>query len=226
MARATIQGGYKFCTSLLQFGPLPSPRAANTFVARTPFTFSMPAFFAYWVPIASWVVLTTPWAHAANPSHATAALRALQQHTATQACASTLQAKADTTSALKNVFRVHDDAVSGQALYFILWQGDMDCSGGSGSDSYYLSAVGRSGPQQPWQVYHHAAWGEALMAQLPMRFVTQLQQTQHQQFVLTALSHAPDDASNFPTLLYRFTIGQQPTGWQITHRQFLGRVSP
>ena len=76
---------------------------------------------------------------------------------------------------LKNVYTIEPDEEMGSATYFILWDGDIGCNGGSATPSFMISEVGRFTESRPFLVLNNDAFGEDFSKNINSRFIEKLQ---------------------------------------------------
>ncbi|MFT3759976.1 hypothetical protein [Thauera sp.] len=151
------------------------------------------------------------------------ALAVLIKHSETVACDTTFLGHKSARELLKNVHTIERDLEIGSATYYILWGGDMDCNRGAGTSSWFVSEVGRHSDSRPFMVRTNHAFGEQFVSRINPRFIKELKQTGDRRFTLVSSEHAEDDADNFPSNRYRYTLEMQQGGWQVVDRKFLGR---
>ncbi|WP_341646826.1 hypothetical protein [Thauera sp. SDU_THAU2] len=151
------------------------------------------------------------------------ALGLLIKHSETVACDTTFRGHKSARELLKNVHTIERDEEIGSATYYILWGGDMGCNRGAGTSSWFVSEVGRHSDSRPFMVRTNHAFGERFASEVNPRFIRELQRTGDRQFVVVSSELAGNDANNFPSSRYRYTLEMQQGVWQVVDKKFLGR---
>lgn len=138
----------------------------------------------------------------------------------------------------KDIFKIDSDVDSGIATYYVLWDGDKGCQGGSGTMSAYVSEVTRYGSSRPFLVMSDDAFGDnnekvwsgegITKPYINYRFVNSIKQISPEKFEIIAGAYADDKfggkdgGNNFPANTIKYTLQDvKGHGWKITNQTLL-----
>ncbi|WP_429047597.1 hypothetical protein [Aeromonas hydrophila] len=153
------------------------------------------------------VVLFTNYTYADNELIEKATvLGILKKYSETVACSTNFEEQESLEPFLKNVYTVERDPETGAATYYILWEGDMGCPGGSGTYSYFVSEVSRYSKSRPFLVQNNEAFGEGVAREVNPRFIETLKKIDANKFTLISSEFAENDSNNFPSIKYEYII--------------------
>jgi len=146
------------------------------------------------------------------------ALKVLKKYSETVACSTNfdLESKKPLSYFLNNVFTMQRDSEYGTATYFISWSGDMECAGGSGTNSSYINKVYRDGSSKPFLVINDDAFGKGF-AKINTRFIESIKQLGTGHFEVVASKYAKGDANCCPSLKYQYTILKKNREWIMSN---------
>lgn len=150
------------------------------------------------------------------------ALTILKKYSETISCGSSFEEEKSVRKFLKNVYTVERDEEIGSATYFILWDGDIGCAGGSGTHSFIISEVGRDTESRPLLVKNDNAFGEEFSKKINSRAIEKIQQINSNKFLITSSEHGEKDANNFPSKKYQYTVDRVNYQWKVTGKKYLG----
>lgn len=104
------------------------------------------------------------------------------------------------------------------ATYAVLWDGDIDCSGGSGGERTNISIVAiRAGNSF---VVDPRRSSPAVQFDTPVRYVTRLVGNTENSLVLEGLAYGPNDGNCCPSVPTRFTVQADAKGnWRLTKKK-------
>ena len=151
------------------------------------------------------------------------ALTVLKKYSETVSCGSSFEEEKSVRKFLKNVYTIERDEEMGSATYFILWDGDMGCNGGSGTHSFIISEVGRFTESRPFLVLNNDAFGEDFSKNINSRFIEKLQKINNDKFLVVSSEHGENDANNFPSRKYQYTVDRIKFQWKVTSKKYLGK---
>ncbi len=152
-----------------------------------------------------------------------AALTVLKKYSETVSCGSSFEEEKSVRKFLKNVYTIERDVEMGSATYFILWDGDIGCNGGSATHSFIITEVSRFTESRPLLVQNNDAFGEEFSKSVNLRFIEKIQQINSNKFVVISSEHVNDDANNFPSKKYQYTVEKIKHQWKITDKKYLGK---
>ena len=135
---------------------------------------------------------------------------------------------------LKDIFTIDKPSENG-SIYYVLWNGDIGCNGGTGTHSYYVSEVSRFSPNRPLLVTTNDAFGdnnEAFWntdkASINYRFIQSMKQVSPSEFEIVSYDYADDkfggvDQGNMgPANKFSYTVSLvENEGWKITKQVLL-----
>lgn len=148
-------------------------------------------------------------------------LSLMKKHSETVACVTDFE-ETPLESLLQNVFTLERETEDGfQSTYYVLWGGDMGCSGGSGTHSYHISEIGRDLSHRPFIVRNNDAFGEHLYKKINTRFIEKMEMISPEKFKIISLKHAENDANNFPSVKYEYTLERIDWQWVVTDEVLL-----
>lgn len=150
-------------------------------------------------------------------------LGVLKKYSETVACSTNFEEDESLESFLKNVYTIERDPDTGAATYYILWEGDMGCPGGSGTYSYFISEVSRHSQNRPFLVQNNEAFGEGVAKEVNPRFIENLKRIDSNEFRVVSSEFAENDSNNFPSIKYEYTIQRkgQWIPWMVTKKQLI-----
>jgi hypothetical protein len=151
------------------------------------------------------------------------ALTVLKKYSETVACDTNFKEEKSVQKFLKDVYTIERDPELGSATYFILWSGDIGCNGGSGTNSFIISEVSRFTESRPLLVQNNDAFGGEFSKSINPRFIEKIQQINEKKFLITSSEHSGDDANNFPSKKYQYTLEQKDYKWKLTNKKYLGK---
>lgn len=135
---------------------------------------------------------------------------------------------------LKDVFTVQKPSESG-SIYFVLWNGDVGCEGGTATHSYYISEVSNFSPSRPLLVKSNDAFGDnneehlnSNKASINYRFIQSIKQIDPYEFEIISYAYADEkyggkDAGNMgPANKFQYNmVFFEDEGWKITKQVLL-----
>ena len=147
------------------------------------------------------------------------ALKVLKKYSETVACSTNfyLENKKPLSYFLKNVFTIQRNNEYGTATYFVWWSGDMECTGGSGANSSYVSKVYRDDSSKPFLVINDDAFEKAF-SKINSRFIESITQLDTSHFSVVASKYAKGDANCCPSLKYQFSISKIAQEWVMSSK--------
>lgn len=150
-------------------------------------------------------------------------LGVLKKYSETVACSTNFEEKESLELFLKNVYTMERDPDTGSATYYILWEGDMGCPGGSGTYSYYISEVSRQSDSRPFLVQNDDAFGDDVAKTVNSRFIENLKRIDSNKFTIVSSEFAENDSNNFPSIKYEYTIQRkgQWSPWMVTTKKLI-----
>lgn len=150
-------------------------------------------------------------------------LDVIKKYSETVACSTNFEENESLESFLKNVYTIDRDPDTGASTYYILWEGDMGCPGGSGTYSYYISEVSRHSDTRPFLVQNDDAFGNDVAKKVNPRFIENLKKIDSNKFTIVSSEFAENDSNNFPSIKYEYTIQrkEQWSPWLVTTKKLI-----
>ena len=148
----------------------------------------------------------------------------VRKYSETVACMSHFEEEKSDRKFLNNVYPIERDKEIGIATYYMLWDGDIGCNGGSGTSSYIVSEVGKYSDSRPLLVRNDNAFGDSVTQKINFRFIKKIQQISSTKFFITSAEHQDKDANNFPSQSYRYQVDLVKNQWKVTSRESLGKI--
>lgn len=149
----------------------------------------------------------------------------VRKYSETVSCGSHFEKEKYDRKFLNNVYTIEKDTEIGSATYFILWDGDIGCNGGSATHGYIVSEIGRYSESRPLLVLNDNAFGDEVSEKINFRFIEKIQQISPAKFFITSVEHQGQDANNFPSQVYRYQVELINHQWKITSKEHLGKSS-
>lgn len=146
----------------------------------------------------------------------------VRKYSETVSCGSHFEEEKSDRKFLNNVYTIEKDTEIGSATYFMLWDGDIGCNGGSGTHSYIVSEIGRYSESRPLLVLNENAFGDTVLQKINFRFIKKIQQISPSKFFITSLEHQNQDTNNFPSQIYRYQVELIKHKWKVTSKEYLG----
>ena len=147
----------------------------------------------------------------------------VRKYSETVSCGSHFEEEKSNKKFINNIHTIEKDLELGIRTYFMLWDGDIGCNGGSGTHSYIVSEVGRYSDSRPLLVRNDNAFGDEVAKKINFRFIKKIQQISPTKFFITSSEHLDKDANNFPSQSYRYQVDLIKYQWKVTSREFLGK---
>ena len=147
----------------------------------------------------------------------------VRKYSETVSCGSHFEEEKSDRKFLNNIYFIEKDTEIGSTTYFMLWDGDIGCNGGSGTHSYIVSEIGRYSESRPFLVLNENAFGDAVLQKINFRFIKKLQQVSPSKFFITSSEHQDQDTNNFPSNIYRYQVELIKHKWEVTSKEFLGK---
>lgn len=151
------------------------------------------------------------------------ALKVLRKYSETVSCESSFEKEKSAQKLLKNVYTIDFDPEMGFSTFFILWDGDVGCNGGTGTHSFIISEVSRYSNSRPILVQNNDAFGEDVSKNINQRFIEKIQQINRNKFIIMSSDFADDDSNNFPSKKYQYTVDLINYKWKVTNKKYIGK---
>ena len=148
------------------------------------------------------------------------ALSVLKQYSETVACGTNLEEQESLEPLLKDIYTIERDDLSG-ATYYVLWQGDVGCLGGSGTTYFYISEIGRDSNAKPFLVKSDNAFGKQFSEEINSRFIESVKKINPNHFIVISSDFSGSDSNNFPSMKYQYVLQRQNWEWKITSKTLL-----
>lgn len=147
----------------------------------------------------------------------------IRKYSATVSCGSHFEEEKTDRKFINNIYTIEKDRELGISTYYMLWDGDIGCNGGSATHSYIVSEVGRYSDARPLLVRSDNAFGDEVAKKINFRFIKKIQQISPTKFFITSVEHQDRDLNNFPSQSYRYQVELIKHHWKVTSREFLGK---
>ena len=99
---------------------------------------------------------------------------------------------------------------------YVLWAGDQQCAGGSGTFYATLTSVTKWTKDKPYIVTGDYPFGENVDKHINYRFISEFKQLEPNLFKITSGKLAEDDPSSTPSLQDSIVIEEQDgAGWKV-----------
>lgn len=135
---------------------------------------------------------------------------------------------------LKDIFTIDKPSENG-STYYVLWNGDIGCNGGTGTHSYYISEVSRFSKNRPLLVTTNDAFGDnnekvwnSDKSSINYRFIKSVKQISSNEFEVVSYAYADEkfggvDGGNMgPANKFRYSVNLVgDEGWKITKQVLL-----
>lgn len=128
---------------------------------------------------------------------------------------------------IKDIHTVEYDPKQRSFVFYVLWSGDLGCSGGSGGMSSFITEIARyGGDWKPYTVQDDYAFGENVG--FNYRFIESIKKINTNKFEVVGWDYADskyggeDGGSNFPANKFKYTVERERFDpWKITHQALL-----
>lgn len=147
----------------------------------------------------------------------------VRKYSETVSCGSHFEEEKSDRKFLNNIYSIEKDQEIGIATYFMLWDGDIGCNGGSATHGYIVSEIGRYSESRPLLVLNENAFGDEILQKINFRFIKKIQQISPSKFFITSSEHQDQDANNFPSQIYRYQVELIKHKWKVTAKEYLGK---
>ena len=141
----------------------------------------------------------------------------LKKYTETVACGTNFEDERPLEEFLKHTFTANEGH-----SYYILWQGDIGCAGGSGTTSFYISEVARDTDTRPFLVKTLNAFGKDFEDKVNTRFIENVTMVSSEHFSVVSSEFSEDDSNNFPSQKFRYEVKRSnawDTEWKVASKE-------
>lgn len=128
---------------------------------------------------------------------------------------------------IKDIYTVEYNLKDKAFVFYILWGGDMGCSGGSGTLSGYVTEVAKyGGDWKPYTIQSDYAFGQNIG--LNYKYIESISKIDSNTFEVVSWDYADskyggeDGGGNFPANKFRYKLEREKfKPWKITHQSLL-----
>lgn len=157
------------------------------------------------------------------------ALNMVKQYSGLVSCMSSFEKDPENgrPTTIKDVTTVNYDKKSNEYVFFVLWVGDMGCSGGSGAMSSFVTEVAKHGGDwMPYTIQTDFAFGQDVG--INYGYIESIKKITANKFEVISWDHADskyggvDGGSNFPANKFKYTLERERfEPWKVTHQALL-----
>lgn len=148
------------------------------------------------------------------------ALSVLKKYSETVACDTNFEDQNSLEPFLKDIYTIERDEM-GNATYYVLWQGDRGCSGGSGTRSFHVSKVSRDSRIKPFLVNSDTAFGKQFSEEVNSRLIESVKKINSDHFIVTSGDYSENDPNCCPSLKYQYDVQRENWKWKVTSKTLL-----